>query len=262
MGIETHVHQARTRAQAEWEAVDAKVDAYDAFIGRVTNLPTAPAPSATPRATAAAGTLARGGSATDDRCRRVRKAFAETVRPHSIDDVDDPESVLETVQSEFSDSVAAALAPTTETSFTPELKRVVVSVASTRRTETKVLRRALAREDDRLERAGETVDDVVEWITRANETPLSDLGFAALRRRHESLAQHRERCEQLARRRQEFVRGTTNEGVDAGIRHQRLVSYLYEDFPVAFPVLATVARLDAVCATCQRAVRQHLVRRV
>lgn len=262
MGVETHVHQARTRAQAEWEAVDAKVDAYDAFVDRVMDVPTAPTPSATPRATATAGALSQGGAPTGERCRRVRNAFAETVRPHSVDDVDGSESVLETVQSELSNSVAVALAPTTEPSFTPELKRVVVSVASTRRTESKVLRRAIAREDARLERAAETVDDIVEWITEANESSLNDLDFEALRQRHETLARHRERCDELAGRRQEFVRSTTNEGVDVGIRHQRLVSYLYEDFPVEFPVLATVARLDAACAECQRAVRRHLVRRV
>jgi hypothetical protein len=261
MSVETHIQRARTRVQAERDAVDARAGAYDAFIDRVRDVPTAPTPSATPKATAAAGALSRGGASTDDRCRTVRNAFAETVRPHSIDDVDEPESLLETVQDELSDSIAVALAPTTEPSFSPGVKDAVVSVASTRRTEATVLRRALVREDTRLERAGELVDDVTGWITRADESPLSDLGFGALKRRHETLASYRDRCDARAERRQEFLRGTTNEGVDIGIRHRRLVSYLYEDFPVEFPVLATIVRLDAVCAKCQRAVRRHLVRR-
>jgi hypothetical protein len=261
MSVETYIDHARTRVRVERDAADAKADAYDAFVDRVADVPGTSTSSTAPRATATAGALSRGGSSTDDRCRAVRNAFAETVRPHSTDDVDDHEPLLEAVRAELSESIAFALAPTTEPSFSPGLKRAVVSVAGTRRTESRVLSRALAREDARLERAGDLVEDVTDWISRADESPLSDLGFEALERRHETLAGHRDRCADLADQRQAFLQGTTNEGVDVGIRHRQLVSSLYGDFPVDFPVLATVTRLDATCEACQRAVRQHLVRR-
>lgn len=75
---------------------------------------------------------------TDERgCRRVRRAFEETVRPHSTADVENGEPLLESV--------------------------------------------------------------------RADETPLSALGFETLRCRHETLADHRERCQRLADRRQAFL---------------------------------------------------------
>jgi hypothetical protein len=258
--VRTDVDEARTRVRAEREAVDAKLDAIDEFVDRIGDLSTAPAPS-TAETTAAAGGLVRVESTAEDRCRAVRTAFAETIRPHSVADVDDPEPLLETIRSELSDTIAVALAPTTDASFTAGLERAIRSAATTRRAEADVLRRALGREEAHLEAAGEVVDDVVGWIADADETPLTDLGFEALQRRHGTLARHRDRCDRLAERRQAFLRETTTEGVDAGIRHRDLVPYLYGELPVDHPLLATVARLDDACAECQRAVRRHLVRR-
>jgi hypothetical protein len=260
MSVQTYVDQARRRVQAEREAVAAKLAAIDGFVERIGDLSTASTPSTT-EAIAAGGGLVRAESATEDRCRTVRTVFADTIRPHSVADVDESEPLLATIRSEFSDGVAVALAPTTETAFTAELKRAVLSEAAARRAETAVLRRALDREAGHLEAAGETVDDVTGWIADADETPLTDLGFEALQQRHETLARHRTRCDTLAERRQVFLNGTTNEGADTGIRHRVLVPYLYQEFPVDHPLLATAARLDATCAECRRAVRAHLVRR-
>lgn len=187
--------------------------------------------------------------------------FAETIRPHSVADLDDPESLLETIREEFTDAVAVALAPTTEASFTPELKQMVLAEAQSRRAEATALQNALERENTHLNEAAAAVDDIIGWIVNANETPLIDLGFDALQQRHEILASHRASCEDVARDRQEFLKETTNNGVDAGVRHRSLIPYLYQDFPVDHPVLATVATLDETCEECQRTVRDHLVRR-
>lgn len=65
----------------------------------------------------------------------------------------------------------------------------------------------------------------------------------------------------LARERQKFIQQATNQSVDIGIRHQRLIPYLYQSFTVDHPLLATVAQLNAICRECQQAVRDHLVRR-
>jgi hypothetical protein len=261
MPVRTHIDQARTRVRAERETVDATLDAIDEFVDRIADLSPEPVPSTTTGTVATAGRLARTESVTEDRCRTARRIFAETIRPHCVADADDPEPLLETIRSELSDGVAVALASTTGTAFTPALERAILSAAATRRAETDVLRQALGREGDHLETAGAAVDEITGWIADADETPPTDLGFEALRQRHETLARHRERCDRLAERRQAFLRETTNEGVDAGIRHRRLVVSLYEDFPVDHPLLATVARLDAACVECQRTVRQHLTRR-
>jgi hypothetical protein len=123
------------------------------------------------------------------------------------------------------------------------------------------MRRAVDRETTELDAAAEVVDRVTGWIATADETPLTELGFETLRARHETLARHRERCDDLAARRQSFLDGATGEGPDASVGHRRLVAFLYQSFPVDHPVLATVVRLDDACAECQRAVRRHLVRR-
>lgn len=260
MPVETHVDRARTRAEAEREAIEAKAEAFEAFCDRVSVVRAVSAPAAT-GATATAGTQLRTDSAGEDRCRAVRTAFAETVRPHSVADVDEAEPLLETVREELTDAVAVALAPTTGARFTAELKRMVLAETRARRAETAALREALDRERTHLREATETVDEVTAWLAEADETPLSDLGFDALEARHDRLAGHRTRCERLARDRQGFLRETTTEAGDAGIRHRDLVPYLYRDFPVDHPVLATAARLDDVCSDCQQAVRDHLVRR-
>ena len=256
-----HIDLARTRVQVEQEAVDAKLEAFDTFVDRVADVSTEPTPSISPGITATAGAQSHANASTDEQCRAVRTAFEETIRPHSVADIDGSEPLLATIRSEFTDSIAVALAPTTETPFSADLKRMLISEANARRTEIDVFRRALTREETHLETAADRLADIVTWITDADDTPLPDLGFEALKQRHETLADHRDRCETLAQQRQAFLQQTTNEHVEAGIEHRELVQYLYGDSPVAHPLLTTIVRLDAVCKTCQRAVRQHLVRR-
>ncbi|MFC6784547.1 hypothetical protein ACFQFH_01300 [Halobaculum halobium] len=57
-------------------------------------------------------------------------------------------------------------------------------------------------------------------IIDANETPLTTLGFDALQQPHETLTDYYDCCWRGARDRQEFLQKTTNNGVDAGVRHR------------------------------------------
>lgn len=262
MAIDTYIEQARIRVRAEHAAIDEMLDAYKTFIGRVQELHPDQTPASAAGVTTACGAvhLSTDASGTD-RCRTVRTAFAETIRPHSVADVDEPESLLETICEEFTDTIGVALAPTTDTPFTPGLKRMVLAEAQSRRSEATALQKALEREEVHLEEAGDAVDDIIVWTVDINETPLTDLGFDALQQRHETVTSHRDDCEEVARDRQEFLERTTNNGLDTGVRHRSLVPYLYRDFPVDHPVLATVVALDKTCRECQRTVRDHLVRR-
>lgn len=263
MAGDTYIERAQARVRAEQEAIDAKLDAYETFISRVRNVQADQTPSSAAGITPATGGTHLSTDATGtDRCRTVQTAFAETIRPHSVADTDGSESLLETIREEFTDAVAVALAPTTETSFTPELKQMVLAEARSRSSEAAALQKALNREGAQLANAATAVDTITAWIVEANETPLIDLGFDALKQRHETLASHRDCCEDVARGRQAFLRRTTNQGIDTGVRHQSLMPYLYQDFPVDHPVLATVAKLNKTCQERQRAVRDHLVRRV
>ncbi|WP_435066773.1 DUF7260 family protein [Haloplanus sp. C73] len=257
MAVTTHVSQARTRVRAERTAVERRRDAFETFADRVRSLSPEPA-SGSVGVTAMAGTRTQSPA---DTCRTVRTAFAETVRPHSVADAEDDESLLATIRAELTDSITVALAPTTDSAFTPTLKRAILSEVATRTAEADLLDHALDREATRLAAAAEDVDHITGWIAEADETPLSTLDFESLADRHATLADHRDRCSDVARKRQRFLRQTTRRGAESGIDHQKIVSYLYQDFPVDHPVLATVARLDDACASCQRAVRDHLVRR-
>ncbi len=259
MTVETHVDRARDRVQAELEALDAKQSALSDFADRVGDLSPETGPSQATGVGAGGGTLVDGESGTESGCRAVRTAFAETLQPYA--DAGE-ESLLTGVRAEFSDSLAVALAPSTGATLTPDLKRSVLGAVESRQTECLVLQRALEREADSLAVVRETVDETANWLTDADETPLSSLGFPALRERHETLASYRERCRNRLDDRQAVLGTTTSHDGSAGIRQRDLVASLYEDFPVEYPGLSTLVRLDSTCADCQRTVRDHLVRRV
>ena len=242
----THVERARTRVEREREEVGAKREAYDRFRSRVESIPSQTT------ATGTGDTLvsSSGGTAA----RPIREAFAETIAPTCEDRPTD-----ELLAAELSEEIATALA-TCGTSTA--LCRAVRSETDQRRAELAAMDRALDAEAESLARASETVEPVREWLIEENETPLSARGFEELRTCHERLAELRADCDALVADRQDQLGRTTGAGGRAGLRHRDLQCYLYEGFPVDHPVLVTATRLDGLCAECQRAVRDHLVRRV
>lgn len=261
MSVETHVHRALEAVVAERETVDEKRGAFERFdrrlaevaVDRTATSSTSVPPAGTPR-------LQDPGSA-ESACRAVRTAFAETLAPH-CSAAGTNGSVRETLQSEFGESIALALAPATDACVTPTLKRTLRTEAERRKREVTALRDGLEREATELESTIEVVDDVTAWLEAADETPLSDLGFDGLRARHEQLATFQATCEERLASRQAFLAGNTSVGGTAGIRHRELIVHAYREFPVDHPVLATVLALQDCCETSQRTVRRHLVRRV
>ena len=113
--------------------------------------------------------------------------------PHALDEIEGTESVHAAIGNELSEELAVTLAPTTDATFSATLKQALVGEAESRRAETAVLVRALGREVDQLRRAESLVEEVTGWIARAEETPLTALGFDALHERHERLAGYRDR---------------------------------------------------------------------
>ncbi|ELZ20553.1 hypothetical protein C475_19858 [Halosimplex carlsbadense 2-9-1] len=84
---------------------------------------------------------------------------------------------------------------------------------------------ALDREADGLSSAVALVEETTAWIAEADETPLSEVGFDPLARRHRRLARFEEQCDQLVRERQSLLGATTNQTPDAGVRHRDLVAF-------------------------------------
>lgn len=264
--IRTHIDDAEQRVAAEQDALEAKMAGVETFIDRVAEV--APDSTAASQATGSQGiatataTQLQTGRSRTEGCAKVREAFAETVRPHSVADIEESEPLLETVTAELTDAIAVALAPTANTPLSPGLKRAIVSEAESRQTEIEVMRQTLDSEAEVLAEAAETVEEITAWIADADETALSALGFEELQQRHKRLENHRERCDTLAADRQSFLRETTSEAVETGVRHEHIIPQLYEDFPVEYPILSTAGRLEELCRDCQQAVRDHLTRRV
>ncbi|MFC7174318.1 hypothetical protein ACFQL0_15195 [Haloplanus litoreus] len=153
-----------------------------------------------------------------------------------------------------------ALAPTTGSALTPQFKTRVIESATDRRWQLRTMATALEREAASLDAACEAFASVREWVIAADETPLTALDFDGLRKRHARLGDHLDRCEAVARERQEFLDGSTSEHGKVGLGHRYLVGYLYGELSVDYPVLSGAATTAATCRRCRRNVRAHLTR--
>lgn len=249
----TPLDDARERVEAETAAVTEKREAITAFASRVESL--SPTRISQKSATQTVGGQLTSGGGTDRRA-TVRTTFAETVQAHT-----DTKSTLGAVRAELGETAALALAPTTQTAFTPNLRKQLLAATENRRQELAVTQRALTREGDQIATATSTVTDLVDWLQTADETPLSALGFEALQTRHEKLDDWQCRLETVAESRQSFLHGTTSDSGQIGADNHELVRSIYEDFAVDHPVLATVTQLQETLEECQRVVRTHLLRR-
>ena len=92
MTVRTSVHEALERVDEEREHVDGQLTAVDRFAKGVTDLEPASAAASTPQRLTDGGvvtaTAVRRENAADRR-ERVRELFAETIRPYSVDDLED-----------------------------------------------------------------------------------------------------------------------------------------------------------------------------
>lgn len=264
-GVRTRVSDALEMAGEKRRRVRAKRSAFGEFEHALREIPahsSASRSGGTGRGTVPTAVSVRepgGDRASEDRCLRAREAFAGTIEP-CLDDAAF-ESLSGAIEAELGTEVALVLDPRTDTAFSPPTKDAMVSAAADRQIELSAMERALEAEIRSLRAAVEGIGAVTGWIADADETPLSKLGFAALRARHEALSAHRSRCEGLVSDRQAVLDGRSCEG-EVVLGHRTLVGQLYTAFPAEYPVLATSARLIGVCEECQHAVRAHLVRRV
>ncbi|WP_283402468.1 hypothetical protein [Halorubrum sp. DM2] len=266
MPIETHIDSALTRVEREQTHFDAERRAYERFQSEVASLSPQPATATSASPSAAGGALSVAGGSQHDAATtdadRVRELFTETVRPHSVADLDTEEPVLETIREELGDSLAFVLAPETDADVTPQVQNAICSKAQQRLQEITAMSSALNRETESLQAAARDCQSVTKWVEDHNQTSLLGLGFSELQQRHEQLSAHRERCEERLLARQETIHSTTSRDAQVGLEHRSLLTFLYQEFPVSYPILSTVTRLDALLADCQRSVRDHLTQRV
>ena len=260
MSVETHVSRAVERVRAERDAVTAKRRALDEFAGRVKDVEPAARPDG---GRAPAGSTMAIGRSRADGFAAVREAFAETVRPHTTEDVPDAESNLERMAAELDRELARALSPAASgVPLSPSLKAAVLAAADARGDELRVLDAVLDREEEWLADARDALDDPLERLAEADEASLLRLGFEELADRHDHFGEFGARCERVSRDRQAFLDETTGVRGRVGVDHRSVVESLYEDFPVSYPVLSTAVRVEEACRDRRRSVRDHLARRV
>lgn len=260
MALETHLDAARERVEQEQKHIAGERRAYVEFRNEV-----AAVRATTPRqaGSRAGGVLsvADAGEPGGAGQRQLREAFAETIQPYSVDDIEAEESVLETVREELGEGIALALAPSTDHGVTPQVKQAITTRTTERLADLEAMAAALDREAPSLATAADEVETVTDWLVAADETPLSALGFDELRERHETLERHRERCRGLLTDRQAYLHSTPGSNGQITMHQRQVVRFLYRSFPVQYPVLSTATRLAALLEDCQRAVRDHLSRR-
>lgn len=264
MTVDTHVTEALARVEAEREHVAEKRAAFERCADEIRAIDPVSTGDALDSVTMADGgaratpSAVQRDAARPERTARVRAVLAETLPPL---DASEPGSPIARIRDALGDDVAIALAPNGGGRFTSDVKAAVCSAIATRQHELRAMERALDVEAASLCEARDGIQATIDWLTDADTTPLSELGFDALRRRHETLADHRDRCDRLVDDRQAVLHGTTSHGAAAGIAHRSLVEHLYGAWSTSYPVLETVARLEECCEDCQRVVRAHLVRR-
>lgn len=259
--VETHVEDALERVEREREHFQNRLEAIERFQREVREIqPVTGRPSGLPATDGGVGVVSTAvGVPSGDRCEAVRDLFAETVYPASVTD---GEELLQTISEELSETISLALAAGTDQQFAPAVKRSVLSASADREAEIEAMLDALDAERSSLSTVREGVTEMTAWLAEADRTPLIQLDFEALEKRHDRLESYRERGDRLSKTRQQHVHGTTSQGGTAGVEHEQLVEFLYQSFPVSYPALTTLANLDEVCKMSQRRVRDHLARRV
>ncbi|MFC6769042.1 ABC transporter C-terminal domain-containing protein [Natrinema soli] len=268
----TAVHRALECVDEEQEAIRDRGAAFETFAQRVRAVP-AKHPGSTrlqrtvtemsttaTQATPPQGSQGSIPSTSAGRCVTISRTFAETVRPHSVADCDADESLVETIAAELTEDVAVALVA--ESGWTPTLKSAVLEAVSTRRREVESLQGLLQRERSALETAIEEIDEIVDWLRATADESLLQCDFDALQAKHERLEAYRDRLEARIERRQAQFTESTNRYGPGGTRYRSVVTSVYSDLSVRYPLLSTGIRLYGICGGCQRAVRSQLTRRI
>jgi len=264
MSIETHIDNALTRVKQEQTHIDAECQAYERFLSGVTSLSPQPAAEPVTTPSAAGGTLSvpvgsQPDAATTD-ADHVRELFAETVRPHSVADLDTKEPLLETIREELGDSLGFVLASETNAGVSPQVQSAICSKSQQRLQELETMKSVVDREYESLQAADNDYQTVSRWVEKHNQILLAELEYPELQRRHEKLSTYQNCCEERLRARQETIHSMTSRDAQVVFKHDSILTYLYQDFPVSYPVLSTVTRLHTVLADCQRSVRNNLTR--
>ncbi|WP_053947937.1 DUF7260 family protein [Halolamina sediminis] len=234
-----NVRAAKEAIRAEYEAITAEQDALSSFTSQVKELSTAG-----PTSTAEGGGVGVVGAANRQSggMAQVRDAYRETVMDVEHFERDYGESLPVNLANEFGDGVAGAVVA--NDTLSPQVKRAVIASAKKSHTRRDRYLDTLDTERQRLDRAGDALDDAATRCAELDGNRLRLQSFEDLRARFDRLDETRESLETALSRRQVQI----HEGVTFGWQRrdsESVYRYLYRDMDATYPVLADGARVLA-----------------
>jgi len=266
MNGKTHAHRALRCILNEQEHVSEKTKAFERFRAEVSETQVS-----------SPGIIGIGGgsrnglistligqkeSSTESPSDRILRLFEETVRPYSVDDIEKEEPLIETVAEELGRGAAYSLSPETEAGFTESVKQAVLSSTADRQAELRAMDRALEREETSVRSAAEVADDILNArsMEETTEVEIISSGFDELKQMYDEVSGFIDRCGEEIQSRQKTLRATTSNGASAGVRHHKIVAYVYQELPTEYPVMSTITRLNQLCEERKRVLRNQLAR--
>ena len=261
--LEIHLAEALQLVITEQEKINDKLKAFDRFAVEVSRISVSSEIESTGTTTVYNGNQQPPSVATqsipdnDPRIQKVRSLFAKIVRPHSLEDIEQPEPLLVTIREEFSEEIALGLAPSTSRNFTKNLKSTILSSADQCQSDLKAMDKGLAAEKRNLKKAISLSESLNEWLISERKR-FEQEDFEKLKNQHEQLDDFRNQCKQLAVDRQSVIHTKTNNTPSANMSHIILMDYLYQPLPVKYPILSATAQMADACDTRQRVIRKYL----
>ena len=196
-------------------------------------------------------------TASGTQIKQVRNAYRETVMsvPHYEADYD--QSFDDHLAAEFSPELASALATTD--SLTPPVQETLLT-ASQQATEGRTtLLSALNREDDNLQHARDTLDEMNTTLTEMNQRPITAWATNEIISTYERLSEFETQCDELAAERQTELHSQRIPGPNHA--DEELNEFLYESLPVTYPVLVDLAEFNSLLHTARQHLEQALTTR-
>lgn len=230
--------RARTRAER---------DTFDTFIQRIDTTPVTQEspPRDTPQR------IIRNSPAETDHLQQIQQAYEDTVMDVAHYDEEYDDTVAESMVEEFGPEITAQIV--SGRSFTPLLKQQLLQAARQCRHDREEFLSILEMEQEVLETAETTLDDVAEQLDRVMRCLLSEQSLNDLITTYTRLDDIEQECNELLTDRQQ-QRTEGHADIDTPqASFLDLQTYLYSSLPVTYPVLADTTDL---LETLQRTRRQ------
>ena len=230
--------------------------AFTAFRSRVDAIPATAAARTTSQPIGTQPTIGHGAPRMGTELLAVRDAYQSTVMsvPHYEEEYND--TYAASLAAEFGPELAAAL--TRESVFHEHVRQSVLeqtTVAIETRDEFETV---LDREQESVRAAVDELHSLDESVESLGETAVEQQDFGALDAHRARLEVLERRCDEVATNRQE-ERAATERSMHFDGETDDVQTYLYQDLPVTYPVLAAVAAVGRQIGAVRRDVERAII---